>query len=54
LSYLKVGCIFKIEVTPDANVKIGLNGTTNLGYSCGEFDISANFANIMDGLKDGN
>jgi hypothetical protein len=35
-------------LTPDANVKIGLNGTTNLGYSCGEFDISANFSKIMD------
>jgi hypothetical protein len=38
---------------PDANVKIGFNNTANLGYSCGEFDISANFSKIMDDLKDG-
>jgi hypothetical protein len=40
-------------LTPDANVKIGFNNTANLGYSCGEFDISANFSKIMDDLKDG-
>ncbi|CAB5500059.1 hypothetical protein AZO1586I_593 [Bathymodiolus thermophilus thioautotrophic gill symbiont] len=53
--FYKIGGANRIRppLTPDANVKIGLNGTTNLGYSCGEFDISANFANIMDGLKDG-
>jgi hypothetical protein len=53
--FYKIGGANRIRppLTPDANVKIGLNGTTNLGYSCGEFDISANFANIMNGLKDG-
>ena len=40
-------------LTPDANVKIGFNNTANLGYSCGKFDISANFSKIMDDLKDG-
>ena len=53
--FYKIGGANRIRppLTPDANVKIGLNGATNLGYSCGEFDISANFANIMNGLKDG-
>ena len=40
-------------LTPDANVTIGLNGTANLGYSCGKFDIGAAFQNMMDNFKDG-
>ncbi len=40
-------------LTPNANVKIGLGGTANLGYSCGKFDISAAFKNTMDNFKNG-
>jgi len=53
--FYEIGGVNRIRppLTPNANVKIGLNGSANLGYSCGEFDISAAFSDIMDDFKDG-
>lgn len=53
--FYKIGGVNRIRppLTTNTNVKIGLGGNANLGYSCGEFDISAAFSDIMDDFKDG-
>ena len=53
--FYKIGGVNRIRqpLTPDTHVVIGLNGNANLGYSCGEFDISAAFSNLMDNFKNG-
>lgn len=53
--FYKIGGANRINppLTPDTNVTIGLNGSANIGYSCGEFDISAAFSNLMNNFKNG-
>lgn len=35
------------------NISIGTRNNFNLGYSCGKFDISASFSNLMNDFKNG-
>lgn len=53
--FYKIGGVSRLRqpLTPNTNVRIDLGGRANLGYSCGEFDISAAFANLMDNFKNG-
>lgn len=53
--YYRIGGANRISppLTRNTNVTLGLNGSVNLGYSCGQFDISAAFSNLMDNFKDG-
>ena len=53
--FYKIGGVNRIRqpLTPDTHIAIGLKGNANLGYSCGEFDISAAFSNLMDNFKNG-
>ena len=53
--FYKIGGVNRIRqpLTPDTHIAIGLKGDANLGYSCGEFDISAAFSNLMDNFKNG-
>jgi hypothetical protein len=53
--FYKIGGVNRIRqpLTPDTHITIGLKGNANLGYSCGEFDISAAFSNLMDNFKNG-
>lgn len=56
-SYLfyKIGGANRVwqPLTPDTRVAIGTSGNANFGYSCGKFDISASFKNLMDNFKNG-
>lgn len=53
--FYKIGGINRVRppLTPDTNITIGVSGSANLGYSCGKFDVSAAFKNLMDNFKDG-
>lgn len=53
--FYKIGGVNRVRqpLTPDTHITIGLKGNANLGYSCGEFDIRAAFANLMDNFKNG-
>lgn len=53
--FYKIGGVNRIRppLTPDANITLGIGGNANLGYSCGKFDISAAFSNLMDNFKNG-
>ena len=53
--FYKIGGVNRIRqpLTPDTHIAIGLKGNANMGYSCGEFDISAAFSNLMNNFKNG-
>jgi integrating conjugative element protein (TIGR03755 family) len=52
--YYEIGGAKRISpsvVGDNTNINLGLGGNVNVGYSCGNFDASASFANLMNDFK---